>query len=328
MATMREVAAKAGVSVKTVSRVFNEDPHVLPETRERVEAVMRELEYVPNALATTFRNGRAPVIGVAVPDVVDPFFAAIIRSVDSVAEAAGMSTLVTNLGADPKGERSRLESLLQRQLSGLVIAPIGTSFSWMKPWLARTPVVFVDRSPVGLRVDRFTEDDRGGARLATDHLLDRGHVRIAFFGDLIELSTESGRLEGWREALKARGIDPDEDLVAIGSGPEKVSAELRRLAGLDSPPTAIFSSNARTSMELASALRGHPIPMVGFGDFPMAEVVVPSITVIDQDPAQLGRLAAQRVLDRLENPARRLKKTNVLDVRLVVRESSRGPGKG
>jgi len=98
MTTMREVAAAAGVSAKTVSRVFNDDPHVTPETRARVEVALRQLNYVPNAVATTFRTGRSPVVGIAVPDIVDPFFAAIAKSVGRLATQHGMSTVVTSLG--------------------------------------------------------------------------------------------------------------------------------------------------------------------------------------------------------------------------------------
>ena len=124
MATMRQIAAAAGVSAKTVSRVFNDDPHVLPATRERVESIMRELDYVPNSLATAFRSGRPSVIGVAVPDIVDPFFAEIARAVERAARDHDMSTLVTSLGDDRDRERAterfvRLEKSRSRPGSGL-----------------------------------------------------------------------------------------------------------------------------------------------------------------------------------------------------------------
>lgn len=324
MTTMREVAAQAGVSVKTVSRVFNGDAHVLPDTRDKVEAVMRKLNYVPNVLATTFRSGRASVIGVAVPDVVDPFFAAIARAVDEVAGQHGMSTLVTSLGRRPEDERVTIESLLQRQLSGLVVAPVSADQSWLKRWRDHTPIVFVDRSPVGISTDSFTENDEAGAFLATSHLVEHGHRRIAFFGDMIHLSTESGRLHGWRRALTEHGLQPDDELVVVfASDRAATSAGMERLMALPDPPTAVFSSNARCSMALVAALREKPLPMVGFGDFPMADVLNPALTVIDQDPIKLGTLAAERVLTRLNHPKRRVKKVNVLDVSLIERESCR-----
>lgn len=322
MATMREVAARAGVSAKTVSRVFNDDPHVLPETRAHVEHVMRELNYVPNALATTFRSGRTSVIGVAVPDIVDPFFAAIARAVDQVARQRGMSTIVTSLGEDPDDERPTLESLLSRQLSGLVVAPVGTDHSWLERWQEHTPIVCVDRAPIGLIADTFTDDDAAGAYLATQHLLGHGHRRIAYIGDAIHLSTETKRLAGWRRALTEDGVDDDDDLVAVhASDLPATRTALERLRALGDPPTAIFSANARCTMALVHVLKETPLPLVGFGDFPLADVLTPSITVIDQDPVQVGTLAAERILARLSNPSDDLEHLNVIDVRLIERES-------
>lgn len=322
MATMREVAARAGVSPKTVSRVFNADPHVTDETRARVERVMRELNYVPNVLATTFRAGRSPVIGVAVPDIVDPFFAAIARSVEDVARARGLSTLVTSVGDDPEGERSAIESLLARQLSGLVLAPVGLDHAWLKRWQEHTPVVFVDRAPIGLSADSFTEDDHGGAHAATAHLIEHGHRRIAYIGDRVHLSTESNRLAGYRAALEAAEIPYDDQLVAAyASGREETARILSDLWETPQPPTAIFSSNARTTMALVHALGSRRVPLVGFGDFPLADALTPAVTVIDQDPHRLGMLAADRIFGRTEHPQRRLKRANVLDVTLIERES-------
>ncbi|MRX44021.1 LacI family DNA-binding transcriptional regulator [Agromyces kandeliae] len=322
---MRDVAARAGVSTKTVSRVFNDDPHVLPATRALVEQAMRDLNYVPNVLATTFRAGRASVIGVAVPDIVDPFFAAIARAIEDTARARGLSTMVTSLGDDPADERPAIESMLGRQLTGLVIAPVGTDHSWLQRWREHTPIVFVDRAPVDLETDTFTEADESGAYTAVEHLIARhGHRRIAYIGDIVHLSTETKRLEGWRRAQRAAGIEPDEALVQSHVSDRLAAAgALDRLRALPDPPTALFSANARSSMALAHVLRDDPVPFVGFGDFPMADTLAPSVTVIDQDPRRLGRLAAERIFSRLAGGAQDGDVFTVLDVRLVERESCR-----
>ncbi len=323
MSTMRDVAARAGVSAKTVSRVFRDDPHVLPETRERVEQAMRDLHYVPNAMATTFRSGQAAVIGVAVPNVVDPFFASIIRAVDLEARRHRLSTLVANLGYDAAAERETVETLLSRRLAGLIIVPVSTDHAWLERWSRHVPIVFVDRPPLNLRADSFTEDDEGGGFLATTHLAELGHRRIAAVADLAQLHTEIRRLSGYRRGLEASGLEPDDALVRIDvADRESARSAVDRLRALPDPPTAIFSVNARSSMALASALRDDPMAMVGFGDFPTADLVRPSLTVIDQNPDRLGRLAAQRIFDRIEHPDRRYRRTTVLDISLVVRESS------
>lgn len=324
MATMREVAARAGVSAKTVSRVFNDDPHVLPETRAHVDRVMRELNYVPNVLATTFRTGRTSVIGVAVPDIVDPFFAAIARAVEEIARRQGMSTIVTSMGEEPEDERPALESLLSRQLSGLVVAPVGIDHSWLERWQEHTPIVCVDRAPIELTTDTFTDDDATGGYLATRHLIEHGHRRIAYIGDAVHLSTEEKRLAGWRRALEEASVDVDEELIAVHTSDlRSTELAMERLRSLASPPTAIFSANARCTMSLIHVLRGRLLPLVGFGDFPLADVLTPAITVIDQDPTRLGTLAAERVLARLDDPTADLERVNVIDVSLIERESCR-----
>lgn len=329
MSTMREVAAHAGVSVKTVSRVFNDDPHVLPDTRERVQAALRELNYVPSDLPSTFRAGRAPVIGIAVPDIVDPFFAAIAQSIQSLAFEREMFTLVASLGADPALEQPMVEGLLKRGLSGLVLAPITPDQSYLSVWSERLPVVFVDRQPSRLTADSFTEDDEGGADVATTHLIEHGHRRIAFLGDRPILRTTAGRLAGYRAALDRAGIAERADLIVLGvsdrAGARDAVEVLRRLP---EPPTAVFSSNARCTMALLPAVRPHEFALVGFGDFPMADVVSPPVTVIDQDPYRLGRLAAERVFDRLDAPDRRYRRRTVVPVSLVERSSCAEPAVG
>lgn len=321
MATMRDVAALAGVSAKTVSRVFNDDPHVTPETKQRVESALRELNYVPNSIATTFRTGRAPVIGVAVPDIIDPFFASIAKAAETLAAEHGMSVVITNLRS-PDREPEVVQSLLRQALSGLVIAPAALDHSYLKAWIDRTHVVFVDRQPVGVAADSFIEDDVGGAHLATSHLVEHGHTRIGFIGDDLALPTTRARLEGYRAALSEAGIALDDSLVAVGAvdraGAAATFADLDR-AG----PTAVFCSNARAAISLVPILQGSGLAIATFGDFPLADMLTPSWTVIDQDPLELGTLAAQRILDRLAKPNRRYRRRTVLPVRLVERDSCR-----
>lgn len=326
MTTMRDVAARAAVSAKTVSRVFNDDPHVLPETRARVAEALRELGYVPNSLSRSFRTGRAPVLGVAVPDLADPFFAVIAKAVEQVATRADMAVVVSSLGYDPDREPGGVAALLRRSLSGLIVVPTSQDQSHLSSWTERLPVVFVDRPPRGLTADAFTQDDHQGARIATHHLISHGHRAIAFVGDSPQMSTTAGRLAGHRAALAEAGLAPRDDLVAFGAsdpaGAERVVGRLSRSAA---PPTALFSADARTTMTLVPALAGRTWAVVGFGDFPMANMLSPALSVIDQDPATLGRLAAERVLERLAAPERHFRRHTVTPVRLVERQSCWSP---
>ena len=322
MATMRQVAALANVSAKTVSRVFNNDPHVTPETKERVESALRELSYVPNAFATTFRNGRSPVVAIAVPDVVDPFFASVAKAADTLAALHGMSIVVTNLGDDAEREPDIVQSLLSQAPSGLIIAPVALDHHYLSAWTKRLPVVFVDRQPVGVAADSFIEDDRAGAHLATSHLIGHGHKRIAFIGDDLSVPTTRGRFEGYRAALSDAGLGTPDDLIAFGAFDRSgAAAAYQAIDHADPVATGLFCSNARAAMSLVPVLASSGLAVTSFGGFPLADMITPSLTVIDQDPHRLGTLAAQRVLDRLAQPARRYRRRTVLPVELIERDS-------
>jgi len=323
--TMQDVATRAGVSAKTVSRVFNDDPHVTEDTRVRVQSAIRELKYVPNMLARTFREGKSAVIGIAVPDVADPFFAAVTKEIELTAREHDMAIVVTSLGDSPSLEQSIIEATVRRQIDGLIIAPITADQSYLARWQDSFPIVFIDRAPSKLNADYFVEDDFGGGFEATQHLIGHGHRRIAIVGDSLAVPTTRLRLEGYRAALDSAGLGNDEELVALGSRDADAAAQVcKNLLALPDAPTAIFSSNARFSIGVfpaLQALKRTDIALISFGDFPMADVLQPSVSVIDQDARRVGRVAAERILARIASPAKKFRRKNVLPVRLIERQS-------
>jgi LacI family transcriptional regulator len=328
MATMRDVATRAGVSAKTVSRVVNNDRYVSTEVRQRVEQAIADLKYVPNMLAVTFRTGRDAAIGVAVPGVADPFFAGIISAVEREASRRGVAVIVTSVGWEPSHEQQSIEALLHRRVAGMIICPVGPDMSFLRPWQARAPLVFVDRMPGKLTADAVVQDDVGGGRQATAHLIAHGHRAIAFVGD--DVVTGVLRLQGCREALADAGLPHPDGLVHLGEvDAETVTAALRRILSEPAPPTAVFSSNARCTISVVSALQTlgrSDIAVVGFGDFPTAAALRPAITVINQDGDEMGRFAVERLFDRLDDPDRKLRRRTVLPVSLVTRTSCALPG--
>src|ERR1017187_3294046 len=299
MTTMRDVARVAGVSAKTVSRVFNDDPHVTEETRARVRWAMQQLNYVPNMLARSFRTGADAAVGLAVPDIGDPFFAEMTSSIEVDLVGRGMAVVVTSLGRGADSERSALEALLRRQISGLIVACVSADQAYLAPWQERTPMVFVDRAPRGLSGVYVIEDDLGGARQAVAHLASHGHRRVAFFGVSTPVTTTHRRLKGYRSAVAENGLDDSPDLVCIPAESADEAAErVKRLEAPDAP-TAVFSSTILCTMSLVLALQRAgrtDVALVGFGDIPMAAALAPAVTVIDQDPAWLGRVAVERLV--------------------------------
>jgi LacI family transcriptional regulator len=329
MTTMRDVARVAGVSAKTVSRVFNEDPHVTEETRERVRWAMQKLNYVPNLLARSFRAGSDPAVGLAVPDIADPFFAAITSSIEIDLVGRGMAVVVSSLGQEAERERSALEALLRRQISGLIVACASADQAYLAPWQNRTPMVFVDRPPKGVSGVYVIEDDLAGAREAVTHLANHGHRRVAFLGFSTPITTILRRLKGYRSAVAELGLDGRPDLICMPSGSaDECAAELVKLLEAPNAPTGVFSATTLCTMALVQALQRAErtdIAIVGFGDFPMAEALTPAVTVLDQDPARLGRIAVERLIQCIENPQAKVRRRTVLPVHLIPRGSGELP---
>ena len=329
MTTMRDVARVAGVSAKTVSRVFNEDPHVAAETRERVRWAMQKLNYVPNLLARSFRAGSDAAVGLAIPDIADPFFAAMTSSIEVDLVGRGMAVVITSLGPGAERERSALEALLRRQISGLIVACVSADQSYLAPWQERTPMVFVDRTPKGLSGVYVIEDDLGGAGQAVTHLARHGHRRVAFLGVSTPVTTTRRRLKGYRSAVAETGLQDSPDLICMpAESPDEAAAELVKRLAAPNPPTAVFSSNIPCTMALVLALQRSArtdVAVVGFGDFPMAAALAPAVTVIDQDPAGLGRIAVDRLLQRIGDPHAQVRRRTVLPVRLIPRGSGELP---
>lgn len=307
---LSDVAAAAGTSTKTASRVLNGDPRVADDTRARVEQAIADLDYRPDPLARSLRRGTDEIVGVVVDSIADPFFATVTGEIEKIAFARGLTVTVASTGRSAERERIVLDGLARRKVAGMIVTPASQDHAYLRELTCS--VVFIDRSPVNLDVDCVLVDDFHGARRAVCHLLDHGHTRIAYIGDFPNLETGDKRLAGYRAAHAEAGLDVDEALVAANCS-EIADAERRtgELLALPEPPTAIFSSNTRSSMGVAPALHTlskTDVAMVSFGDFFMAASLQPAVTVIDHSPEVIGQLAAERLFLRMngltEPPAR------------------------
>lgn len=304
---MRDVAALAGVSLKTVSRVVNEEPGVSPDVRERVGAAVRRLDYRPNLAASNLRRtgARSGLIGALVQDVSNSFSASLLRALEDAARAHRTGVLAASLDEGVDREQELVHDLVTRRVDGVVIMPASDRQDYLVAELRTgTPAVFVDRPPRGVDVDSVVADNALGARLAAEHLLDRGHRRIAALFHLPQITTASDRRAGFTAAHTDRGLRPDERLVVEGiTSTDEASEVVHRLLDLAEPPTAIFAGRNILASGAVRALqeRGlhRSVALVGFDDFPLADLLDPPLTVIRQDVSKMGRLVAERLFARI-----------------------------
>ena len=321
-ARLLDVANAAGVSLRTASRVLNDDPRVAAETRQRVQETMLELRFQPDEMARSLRAGTDTAIGFVVESISDPFFAEVIDAVELEMSRHGRSVLVTSTRRDQATERDVIERMLQRRIAGLLLSPTGGDHSWLDPH--RVPVVLVDRPAPGLSADLIEIDDHRAAFDATGHLIAHGHRRIAYVGDTPAIPTSAARLRGYRDALAHHRVEADERLVNCEAATSQAAARaVSALVSGTRPPTAILSAATRASLGVVPALHAAgrtDIALVSFGDFPMADALRPAVTVVDHPGHEIGRVAAARLLARLGQPGLPVERIQV-PARIIERGS-------
>jgi LacI family transcriptional regulator len=309
MPRLLDVANAAGVSLRTASRVLNDDPRVAPDTRQRVQDAISALSFSPDAMARSLRAGTDTAIGFVVESIADPFFAAVIDAVEQEMSHHGRSVLVASTRRDPDWERDVVERMLRRRVAGLLLTPATGSHAWLapsEPGAPHVPVVLVDREASDLAADLVEIDDHRAAYDAVTHLLAHGHQRIAYVGDTPAIATSAARLRGYRDALREHGVAPDERFVRDDCPASTDAARATSALVSDpTPPTAILSATIRASLGVVPALHAAgrtDVALVAFGDFPMAGTLRPAVTVIDHPGRAVGAAAAARLLARLADP--------------------------
>jgi len=304
---MRHVAQRAGVSLKTVSRVINEEASVAPQTAERVTTAIAELGFRRNDLARSLRQGStSATLGLVIEDLTNPFYSTIAQAVEDASRPRGYMLITGSCEEDGERERELILALLRRRVDALLLVP--TSSENDHTWLARevgdsTPVVFIDRPPDGMDADSVLVDNAGGARAAAEHLLAQGHRRIACVADLPSLFTASERVAGFRAALADAGVPmPDERLRVGVHGTADAEAAVTELLALPHPPTAIFTGNNRLTVGAVRGLSAHggDVALVGFDDFELADQLARPVTVIRHEVLRIGAESARLAFRRLD----------------------------
>lgn len=327
--TMQDVAQMAGVSLKTVSRVVNKEPHVNEETRVRVEEAIRSLGFRRNDIARSLRQGQtSSTIGLVIEDIANPFYSHLARGIEQVAQRHNHMLIISNSEENPQREREQVNALFRRRVAGLLIVPAGLDHTYLKSEMRLgTPVIFLDRPSTNLEVDNILLDSYNGAHTAIEHLLKHGHRRIALICGDPSVHTGAGRVAGYRAALKEWGIQMDESLLCFNCDePAWAEAAVHRLLALQHPPTALFTTNNRISIATLRALHTytHRLAFIGFDDFELAEMLPTPITVIAHAPTEMGRQAAELLFARIEGDNRPPQRI-LLPTELIVRGSGELP---
>ncbi len=329
---MRDVAALAGVSLKTVSRVVNREAGVSPELIERVERAAEQLHYRPNLGARSLRraDGRTATIGVVLDDLSNPFSAMLHRAIEEVARERGVAVLAGSADETIARERSLVGAFAARRVDGLILMPSGPDQSYLANELSSgTALVFVDRPPRAIDADAVLTDNHLGAVRCVEHLIAHGHREIAFLGDRRSIITAVERHQGYSEALGRAGLaaHPDHvmhDLAGIDDAERASLALLNRRHR----PTALFTAQNLVSIGALRALRAmglqHHIAMAGFDDLPLADLIDPAVTVVAQNPHEIGRRAAGRLFARIDGDVSRPGR-DIVATRLVIRGSGEIP---
>lgn len=305
---MRDVAAVAGVSVKTVSRVVNAEPSVSPDVARRVQDAVTSLGYRHNLAASNLRRSvrRTTTVAALLQDLSNAFSASVLRTLESAALERDVAVVASSLDEEPDRERDLVEGLVRRRVDGLVIMPATSNHEYLQPDLdAGLVTVFVDRRPHGIDVDSVAVDGRKGAATATEHLIAHGHGRIAYLGDLPSIETAAARCAGFEAGLAAHGMRSDPSLVVTGlRSAEAATRALVYLLDLDDPPTAVFAARNTLSVGALRALHlrncAHTTALIGFDDFPLADLLDPPLTVVHQDADAIGAEAARILFARLD----------------------------
>lgn len=329
MATIKDVAAMAGVSFTTVSHVVNNTRPVSADVRAKVERAISQLNYVPSAVARSLKARATATIGLVVPNSTNPYFAELARGIEDGCAQAGFCMFFCNSDDDPAKQRSYLRILQEKRIDGLIIASAGDDAVLARSLTdTREPLVIVDRNIEGLSADLVQIDHERGAYLATKHLLELGHVRIGCITGPVATAVSAMRVHGFIRAMAERGIDIEPSAIVESdfSGPGGQEAAGRLFDTVR--PTAIFACNDMMGIGAlrVAAERDIRVPehcsIIGFDDIEISSYTYPALSTVGQSVRALGEAAAQMLIERISGVVSGPPRRRVITPRLVLREST------
>jgi DNA-binding LacI/PurR family transcriptional regulator len=331
--TIKDLARRMNISAATVSRALRNLPEVNAQTRRAVRELAHELDYQPNYIAQSLVRSKSNFIGIVIPNLDTVFFSSAVVGIQEVLSRAGYYTMICHSGERYETEMANVRNLVSSKVDGLIISLSGETkdFSHFRALQKKgIPLVFFDRVCEDMDVCKVVVNDYEGAFTATQHLIQTGRRRIAHLSGNKLLSISKNRLEGYIDALKAHDLEVDPELIIhCGFNKEHIVAATLRLLQMPNRPTAIVVINDPVAIQVMLVLKeqGIRIPeeiaIIGFGNEPVSTIIDPGLTTVDQNPQELGRVAAQLFLQQLENRDINTKpETKVLKTHLIVRGSS------
>ncbi|MFF2501749.1 LacI family DNA-binding transcriptional regulator [Peribacillus sp. NPDC058075] len=328
--TLQQVAKHAGVSTSTASLIVRNNPRISEATRKKVLKSMHELGYVYDRIAANLRSQSSDTVGIIITDISNTFFSEFLIGVHDALDEVGYTVLLGTTFDSVAKQDHLLSTMMEHRVGGLILCPVSESSQDTIERLNEidTPMVLAVRELPGVNSDYVGIDYPEGARMAVDHLLGKGHKRIALLGGIKESSTWIERMEGYREALSRAGLEVDESLV-IDSAPTREGGLQAVLKVLENPnpPTAIFCFSDLIAFGVMQGLMmkgftpGKDIDIVGFDNVPVAEIYHPPLTTISSFPRRIGKEAANLLYQQMENIERDQQRI-ILNPELIIRESS------
>ncbi len=331
MTTIRDVARKAGVAPITVSRVLNNSGYASHDTRQRVEAAIAELGYVPNQLSQNLRFKRSNTLALILSDIINPFWMPVARGVEDACSTHGLNVILCNTDENPEKLADHVDVLLRRQADGFIVVPVGGDAETIrKIQKQNVPLVLLDRRVPGVEVDVIRSDSEGGAYRLTRYLIGLGHRRIAIIGGPETLSTSWERVNGYRRALDEAALPIDDDLILYGVyNQENGYTAVPKLLNLENRPTAIFGGNNLITIGAMQALyeRGFDVPqdfsVASFDDLPESLLMKPFLTTVKQQGYAMGYQAGKLLIEQINGQAVAGNRDVILPVDFVEHDSCR-----
>ena len=330
MPTIRDVAKLAGVAPITVSRVINDSDYVKLDTRERVEAAIDELGYVPNMLGQSLRFKQTMTLAVVITDITNPFWTTVTRGIEDVAQAHGYSTILCNTDESEEKQEQYLQMLLRRRIDGILLVPASSESAPVElVQKQKIPIVLMDRHVPDVEVDTVRSDSEEGVYKITKHLLSLGHQQIAILTGPKRVSTSIERVNGYRRALRDKGLPKTAERILWGMYTQDSGYEMaKQILSEFEDTTAFVAANnfiAVGAMRLF-AEQGRQVPqeiaLVAVDDIPSGYVITPFFTVAAQSALEMGKKAAQLLLERVTNATNAPCQEIILPVEMIIRASS------